>query len=91
MAFSFVEKGERPTPAGTGVPVRVCLAQAGRLGAGLDGRHGMKALRQVARAFAQRRATVKLHVSWEVRLEGRQELTAAEAATQASARELEGR
>jgi len=51
----------------------------------------MKALRQVARAFAQWRATVKLHVSWEGRLEGRQELTAAEAATQASARELEGR
>ena len=69
----------------------MCLAQAGRLGAGLDGRHGMKALRQVARVFAQWRATVKLHVRWEGRLEGRQELTAAEATALADARELEGR
>ena len=35
MAFSFDEKGERPTLAGTGVPVRVCLADAKRLGASL--------------------------------------------------------
>lgn len=35
MGFSFGEKGERPTLAGTGVPVRVCLAQARRLGTGL--------------------------------------------------------
>ena len=69
----------------------MCLAQAGRLGAGLDGRRGMKARCLAARAFALWRATVKLRVNWEGRPGGRQELTAAEAATQASARELEGR
>lgn len=36
MGFSFDEKGERPTLAGTGVPVRVCLARARRLGTGLE-------------------------------------------------------
>ena len=65
----------------------MCLAQAGRLGAGLDGRRGMKARCLAARAFALWRATVKLRVNWEGRPGGRQELTAAEAATQASARE----
>jgi len=36
MGFSFDEKGERPTLAGTGVPVRVCLADARRLVTGLE-------------------------------------------------------
>ena len=66
MGFSFGEKGERPTLAGTGVPVRVCLADARRLGAGLGGGRGMKALCRLARAFALWRAAVKLHVIGKV-------------------------
>ncbi len=38
MGFSFGEKGERPTLAGTGVPVWVCLADAKRLGTGHEDR-----------------------------------------------------